>query len=119
MTDPTVRAFTDRAGTGWTVRYVIPARVERRHASRRTTTPAAPPAGYERRTGADRRVAPQLRVRLPDEYANGWLLLESERGDRHRVVPVPPNWERLSETRLELLARMGSTPATEALESGE
>ena len=119
MTDPTVRAFTDRTGTGWTVRYVIPERVERRQASRRAGETTPPPMGHERRTGVDRRTTPQVRVRLPLEYVNGWLLLESERGERHRVVPVPPNWEQLSETALALLARMGETRATTELESDE
>ena len=112
MTEPTIRTFTDRAGVAWTVRLVTPERVERRRADRRHAAgagaagAAGAAATTERRRGADRRVTRQLRVRLPAEWAQGWLLLESETGERHRVAPVPPDWTRLSETALALLARL-------------
>lgn len=117
MTETQIRTFTDRSGVAWTVRKVQPERVERRMAERRRSAGDGGTLVAERRATADRRVTPQLRVRLPVEYAQGWLLLESSTGERRRVAPVPSNWAGLSETALSLLVRVsaigpGSTPDT-------
>ena len=103
---PAVRTIVDRHGVAWTFRVVTPARVERRVAKRRQARAAAPVVP-ERRVGTERRVAPQLRVRLPEDFAHGWLMLESATGERRRIAPVPQGWASLSETRLELLTRLG------------
>ena len=111
MDSPVLRTIVDRHGVVWTFRVVTPARVERRSAERRQAAPAGMLFVPERRTGVERRVAPQLRVRLPAEYAHGWLMVEATTGQRFRVAPIPPAWEQLSETRLELLTRLaGSGP---------
>jgi hypothetical protein len=106
MSELQIRAFTDRSGVAWTVRKVQPERVERRTADRRRSIGEGGSVVAERRALPDRRVTPQLRVRLPAEYAQGWLLLESSTGERRRVAPVPSNWAALSETALSLLVRV-------------
>src|SRR5690349_10462737 len=90
MTESIARSFTDRSGAAATARLV-----------RR-----------ERRSGLERRTVLQRRVRMPLEFARGWLLLESETGERRRVTPVPPDWTRLSETALTLLVRICEDPET-------
>jgi len=113
MSDSPVRMLTDRHGVSWTVRVVTPERVERRMGERRQARNAAT-LERERRAGRERRVTPPLRVRLPAEYAQGWLLLAAATGERRRYAPVPAGWERLSETTLELLTRVSVTePAGE------
>lgn len=117
MHEPPLRTLTDRHGVTWTLRVVTPERVERRMGDRRqegAATAGRVSLGHERRRGPDRRVSPQLRVRLPAAYAHGWLLLESATGERRRYAPVPAGWERLSEGTLELLTRVGvAEPTTE------
>ena len=108
--DTAIRTTTDTAGVTWTFRVVLPARVERRIAERRAHASADVTA--ERRTGAERRGRQELRVRLPEEFAHGWLLIESSTGERRRLAPIPPDWQLLSDTRLALLARVAGTPAT-------
>ena len=43
---------------------------------------------------------------LPGSHAAGWLTVESERGERRRLAPVPGEWERCSETRLQLMVAL-------------
>ena len=46
---------------------------------------------------------------LGEEFRTGWLCFESERsGERRRLADVPPDWERLSPERLDLLCRAAS-----------
>lgn len=35
------------------------------------------------------------------ERRRGWLLFESERGERRRFTPIPENWKQLSSLKLE------------------
>lgn len=48
---------------------------------------------------------------LPPDWKDGWLTFESS-GEKLRLAPVPPGWDRFSPERLELLRRMAEpTPA--------
>ena len=53
---------------------------------------------------------------LADCYQLGWLVLETKSGDRRvRVCPIPHDWQRLADDRLEELVRHGDVlPARSA-----
>jgi hypothetical protein len=100
------RTFRTAAGVEWQVWNVVPG------AWRRTIT-----AGHERRSGDRRSPDPVLRYSGPErrraerrkthsvlgpELAGGWLIFKSG-ADRRRVTPIPPGWEKLSDTELERL----------------
>ena len=75
VTGPTVtpRQFTDCVGDRWTVYCVIPPAI-----------PERPNAYFPHR---DRR--------------SGWLLFESEAGERRRLAPFPDDWHAVSDFELE------------------
>lgn len=101
------REFTDRRGTVWRVREIIPQFAERRMGERRATAGALPRAGapvVERRT-TERRRASTIRATVSSGYEQGWLTFESS-DDKRRLAPVPAGWETFSPERLELLCRM-------------
>ncbi len=73
------RTFTDRSGVLWTVWDVVPG----------THSPQ-----------------PAHLAALPEEMAGGWLCFESA-SEKRRMFPVPPEWERLADDKLEILLRAG------------
>lgn len=97
------RVFKASDGVEWRVWSVIPGWREsgerRRGYDRRSPDPVLRYAGPERRTGADRRARSAL---LNQDLRGGWLVFESP-GERRRLAPIPPGWERLSEAALERL----------------
>ena len=97
------RRFQDQDGRAWEVWAVPPTHGERRGADRRRLQ-APPPSGVERRRGGDRRVVRQTRVRLSDEFQDGWLTFECP-PERRRLAPVPPAWEHLDEPQLAALCQ--------------
>jgi hypothetical protein len=46
---------------------------------------------------------------LPEEFRDGWLVFESETGEKRRLGPPPENWESLTDGQLEVL-RSRATP---------
>ena len=87
-----LREVRDADGVAWTVFDVFP---------------------FERQL-APGRPAP---TRLAPEMASGWLAFQSEAGERRRVVPTPPEWERLSDA--ELLRLLDGAAAVAAGAAGD
>jgi hypothetical protein len=89
------REFLDARGIAWQAWEVIPSTAERRRAER------------ERRFGTrdqrDRRLHPELRVRMQEELTNGWLVFECAT-EKRRLYPVPAGWSSLSDIELDALA---------------
>jgi hypothetical protein len=83
------REFTDEHGVRWEVWDVRPTHVERRRQQL-----ASPLARGERRRAE---AGPRMKVR--DEFVQGWLAFQC-RASRRRLAPVPPGWEELDEAAL-------------------
>lgn len=96
------RNFRTGDGRTWEVWEVIPGgwrdHERRRAADRRSSDPIIAHTP-ERRSGQDRRKFSPL---VHGELAGGWLAFEC-RGEKRRLAPVPPGWERLSDQQLEEL----------------
>ena len=118
-----VRAFRDRDGVQWTGWAVEPPYAERRSrpdrrsgTDRRGAGPHEPP-GEERRSGVERRGGGGRRNTPIPGYELGWLCFEGG-GQRRRLAPIPPDWERCSCEALDLYrtdaapTRPPSRPAT-------
>lgn len=86
----TMRQFTDCVGDRWTVYCIIP------------------PAFLQ---GA-------ITLLPHQERRNGWLLFESDAGERRRLAPFPTDWYAVSDFELERwcmrAARIGATPRRRA-----
>lgn len=91
------RLFKDSQGTEWQTWDVVPHLSERRVADRRRQT--APPAGMERR-GVDRRILIGRRPVLSAGLDGGWLCFEAQ-VEKRRLTPIPNDWLRCGEERLE------------------
>ena len=88
------REFSDESDQKWGVWFVSPSAAERRTQDRRAVTTASLSAG-DRRTVPDRRRNPsRKRSAVAPGYEEGWLCLESERGEKRRLIPVPKDWEQ-------------------------
>jgi hypothetical protein len=74
---------------------------------RRSPDPVLRYTGPERRVSSDRRRAAPA---LPERLAGGWLIFEGP-GERRRLAPIPPHWDRLADHDLERL-RERAAPAT-------
>jgi hypothetical protein len=48
---------------------------------------------------------------LPEEYREGWLSFESSAGEKRRLVPVPKDWEALTEKELRALCTSATAQA--------
>ena len=93
------RTFVDRRNAYWQVWDVRPERVERRSMERRK--PAEPYEGPERRK-RDRRRLEQKRIILDNGLGSGWLVFESK-SEKRRLTPIPPDWEKATESELRIL----------------
>ena len=87
------RRFDDTEGRSWEAWEVHPSTVERRLNQDRRA---------ERRKTKDRRVAPEIRLIVPRELADGWLALQG-RSERLRISPIPDGWMNLSDEELRRL----------------
>ena len=97
------RTFVDRDGSYWHVWDSQPTRVERRlRGSDRRNHKPFPWKGAERRAGTDRRMSEQRRITLSHGYGGGWLTFESL-DEKRRLVPIPSQWEDLSQSELRAL----------------
>lgn len=87
------KTFVDVMGTEWRVWEVYPRLVERRLMRERRV---------ERRGSEERRHVPVGRPTLPRQILGGWLAFQS-RHERRRVLPVPDDWESMSDRELQAL----------------
>lgn len=93
------REFIDQKGQKWDVWQVLPTSAERRGTERRA--PARAGAGAY--SGEERRgLVPDRRVRdfhlassVNEGFEGGWLCFESSEGEKRRLAPVPPGWEKM------------------------
>lgn len=90
------RSFLDSFGDEWQAFDVVPRTSERRRAERRLE--GEPIDLEEERREAERRLTIGLRSLSPALNA-AWLVFE--RGsERHRVSPIPQNWQRCTDSEL-------------------
>ena len=102
--DGPARQFADERGMTWTAREVQPCLAERRRRERRWRV--EPFVGRERR-GLARRQLTEARVPIPADYRHGWITFELE-GEKRRLAPPPPHWDRLPERELRKLLRLAN-----------
>lgn len=102
-----LRAFRDAAGVLWHVWNVIPG--ARDSSERRVGYDRRSPGPVLRYTGPERRRASRRRISLAvaSGLAAGWLTFESQ-GERRRLAPIPPGWDRCSETGLARLCEQAT-----------
>jgi hypothetical protein len=95
-----LRTFTDSAGQDWEAYDVVPRAEERRRYDRRSGEVKAEEVD-DRRDG-DRR----LTVGGGEHIASkaGWLCFESP-DERRRLTPIPDDWARCDEAKLETYLR--------------
>ncbi len=94
------RNFQDASGTAWQAWDVNPRMAERRRVDRRRIQ--QPINFAERRhPGRERRVSARPRGVLTEAFAHGWLAFESDKEERRRLAPIPADWLRCTDERLE------------------
>lgn len=89
------REFIDADGVEWQVWEVIPSTAERRGSGERR---------FGTRAAGERRTQQQLRVRMEEGLADGWLVFECAT-EKRRLLPVPQGWSELSDDALAALGR--------------
>ena len=107
------RSFKDSAGVEWDAWDVMPQLGERRVAERRLSRR---PIEFNDRRRAERRTANSGRAQMPRHLAGGWLCFEGASGKR-RLSPIPGDWTRCDESRLEEYCQAAS-PVRRAVEVG-
>jgi hypothetical protein len=103
------RVFKDSQGTEWQAWDVVPQLSERRVGERRRKR--LPPPGTERRS-LERRLVNGRRPVLSAGLDGGWLCFEA-RVEKRRLTPIPSDWQRCGEERLEQYLR-AAKPAMRA-----
>jgi hypothetical protein len=93
------RTFVDGNGSYWQVWDSQPTKMERRVSADRRKPRYYAWGGTERRSGTDRRTTSQRRIVLSEGYGAGWLTFESL-DEKRRLIPIPANWENLSQADL-------------------
>ena len=96
------RTFVDGNGSYWQVWDSQPTKMERRVSADRRKPRYYAWGGTERRSGTDRRTTSQRRIVLSEGYGAGWLTFESL-NEKRRLIPIPANWENVSQTELRTL----------------
>lgn len=96
------RTFVDGNGSYWQVWDSQPTKMERRVSADRRKPRYYAWGGTERRSGTDRRTTSQRRIVLSEGYGAGWLTFESL-NEKRRLIPIPANWENLSQAELRTL----------------
>jgi hypothetical protein len=92
------RVFKDSHGTEWQTWDVVPQLSERRMEERRRQR--LPPPSAERRS-VERRVVSGRRPMLSAGLDGGWLCFEASSAEKRRLTPIPGDWQRCAEQRLE------------------
>ena len=91
------RIFRDSRGTEWQTWDVVPRLGERRATERRSRVPR--PVATDRRSG-ERRSMSIPRPMLRSGLDAGWLCFETA-DEQRRLAPIPNDWLRCAEERLE------------------
>ena len=92
------RVFRDKVGTEWQAWDVVPKIAERRGNERRAR--ALGPVQHERRGQWDRRVVEGERPAVNTVLHGGWLCFEATE-EKRRLTPIPGDWQRCAQSRLE------------------
>ena len=92
------RVFMDSRGTEWQTWDVMPRLAERRVADRRSGLGQPPQA--DQRSRVDRRVQTSPRPLLASGLESGWLCFKGP-DEKRRLTPIPADWSRCAEERLE------------------
>jgi hypothetical protein len=95
------RVFKDSQGTEWQTWDVVPQLSERRMEERRRQR--LPPPSADRRR-SERRVVSGRRPVLSSGLDGGWLCFEAP-VEKRRLTPIPGDWQRCPEERLEQYLR--------------
>lgn len=107
-----LRSFRGPDGALWSVWSVIPSgfsvEERRRGYDRRCPEPILRYAGPERRATPDRRRASGM---VAASLNAGWLAFEGG-GERRRLAPIPPWWDRCSEEELARLCARAAPVAS-------
>jgi len=95
-----LRTFKDSTGQDWDAYDVVPRAEERRRYDRRSGETQIDPS--EERRDTDRRIT----VGRSDYITSkpGWLCFESQ-DERRRLTPIPDDWARCDEVKLEAYCR--------------
>lgn len=105
------RDFRDSEGRRWQAWDVVPQLGERRSGPRRASGKGGRasdrPGGIDRRSGMDRRILVTRRPTLGEGLGQGWLCFESGT-EKRRLVPIPADWMRCRESKLEDYCRQAS-----------
>ena len=104
------RIFKDSHGTEWQTWDVVPRLEERRVSERRMYSSA--PAHTDRRSRLDRRILTGHRAVLMSGFDGGWLCFQAD-VEKRRLTPIPDDWQRCAEERLEQYCAR-ATPARRA-----
>jgi hypothetical protein len=91
------RSFRDSNGNDWAAWDVQPTAAERRVAERRV---AMIQLGFPDRRVMERRLVSSRRALLSNGFGNGWLCFETKT-ERRRLTPIPGDWPRCDDRRLE------------------
>jgi hypothetical protein len=95
-----LRTFTDSNGQQWEAYDVVPRTEERRRYDRRSAEVKVEPADERRDT--DRRVTVGRSEHITAKA--GWLCFDGH-DERRRLTPIPEDWTRCDEAKLEAYCR--------------
>lgn len=95
-----LRTFTDSNGQKWEAYDVVPRTEERRRYDRRSAETKIDPTDERRDT--DRRVTVGGTELITSKA--GWLCFDSH-DERRRLTPIPADWTRCDEAKLEAYCR--------------
>ncbi len=104
-----LRTFVDSAGREWQAYDVVPREEERRHYDRRSEESHLDEA--EERRDHDRRLT--VGGRSERLGVAGWLVFENG-DDRRRLTPIPEDWNRAEDSKLETYLRSARQVKTTA-----
>jgi hypothetical protein len=105
------RSFKDSAGIEWDAWDVVPQLAERRVEDRRQ---ARQRIAFRDRRHFERRVVSSRRAVMGQGLTGGWLCFEGAR-EKRRLSPIPTDWARCGDARLEEYCRQ-ATPVRRSAE---
>lgn len=87
-----IRTFRDERGRTWHAWTVVPSYVERRFVD----PPEEDPPVIERRKRSE------IRIKIGEEWVNGWLAFETT-DEKRRLANFPENWDHYDDRELAAL----------------
>ena len=105
------RTFRDSTGVLWDAWDVVPQLGERRTEDRRQSRGAIP---FGDRRHLERRLVSSRRAIMTPGMTDGWLCFEGG-NEKRRLAPIPSDWSRCAEARLEEYCRRAK-PARRSVE---